>query len=169
MTTMSTIEFEFEDRPQPIPLTKEEEKEKVLALVNFREYKYEIMNLIDGYTSTSDPEQEKAEQEKADILEKFKENCPLLYEYGRKMTIENTRKETDKWNGEPYIVRDPYDNVRELRRILICQPGCEGMIMRSICDGDPWFYEHWGFNSIILFIIEKIGLQEVKEILKSTI
>ena len=71
-------------------------------------------------------------------------------------------------------VKDQKKIVSNLRDDVICPAGstCDEAYWssaRSTCDEAYWSQEHWCFNSIILFIIEKIGLQEVKEILKSTI
>ncbi|MBT7243779.1 MAG: hypothetical protein HN879_10230 [Flavobacteriaceae bacterium] len=151
--------IDFEGGPTPKPLTPEEEVEKALALEIFRDNKDMIMGTIHGHPSTD------SEERKAEVLRELKEKCTSLSDYAEKMTKVHTKITKDRWNGEKLIMRDPSDYVGNLRRILICQPGFEGMITRSICDGDPWYYEHWDFNAMILFISEKIGLQEVKEVL----
>ena len=157
------------ERPQPIPLTEQEEEEKAHALIIFEKYRKQIMDTIGGFLSSA------SEEEKDRILSELIENCPSLYEYADEMRKAHTKFETAPWNGKTYVVKDQNKIVSNLRDDLLRPAGFEGKPIfmwssaRATCDEAYWSQNHWCFNSIILFIIEKIGLLEVKEILKSTI
>lgn len=159
-----------QNRLQPIPLSELEKKEKVDALHIFDKYKDMIMGTILGYMSSS-----ASEEEKDRILSELIENCPSLYEYADEMRKENTKFETAPLDGKTHIWYDPNKHVSNLRDDVICPIEFEGKpifmwsLARATCDEAYWSHNHWCFNSIILFMIEKIGLLEVKEILKSTI
>lgn len=166
MTTRKPWYETLQERPQPIPLSELQEQEKVQALDIFEKYKDLIMGTIHGYLSSS-----ASAEEKAAILSELMENCPSLYKDADEMRKENIRLVTDPLNGKPYVVKDQNKIVSNLRNKILSRPGFEeesifmGSSARSTCDEAYWRDNHWVFNSIILFMIEKIGMLEVKKIL----
>ena len=100
--------------------------------------------------------------EEAELMQQMKSEFPALFEYAqqRKRTIEATGNRR-------------FSVVATIRRMVLGIPSHplppDGIpppiIKREMGDEEWWFEYHWDFNSIILLMMDRVGIDEVRTIM----